>query len=377
METQSRGRGPRIRRVHAFSALVVERPVRQRATRPGLRLAGQLVLQAGVCCLSGRRLLANECPGLHPDAQRRPEDLVRKARPLFVARPGQGHGHLSALHCADRGVSEVWRPQADPELLPGARRRVRSVSHHLGPPHEPGEHPTSNNQHPTTSACASGSPWAFDVGCFSPYSRQAACTAFIACSPLARSTTTEILISLVEIISILIPSRASVSNILPATPVWLFMPTPTMDSLAILSVAMTAPKPTSGFSASMTFCALSRSGLSTVNERSVAGLPLPWLMFCTIISTFTVASPIALKMRAATPGLSGTATSVTFAWFLSSETPRTTTSSIFLVSSFTMVPGFSLRLERTSKMTANFLANSTERDCMTFAPRLASSSISS
>ena len=55
------------------------------------------------------------------------------------------------------------------------------------------------------------------------------------------------------------------------------------------------------------FCALSRSGLSTVNERSVAGVPLPWLMFWTIMSTLMLASPMALKMRAATPGLSGTA----------------------------------------------------------------------
>ena len=39
---------------------------------------------------------------------------------------------------------------------------------------------------------------------------KAAWTAFMACSPLARSTTTEILISLVEIISMLMPSRASV-----------------------------------------------------------------------------------------------------------------------------------------------------------------------
>jgi len=129
--------------------------------------------------------------------------------------------------------------------------------------------------------------------------------------------------------------------------------------------------------ASMTFCALSKSGLSSVNERSVAGVPVPWLMFWTIISTFTVGVAEGLEMRAATPGLSGTATSVILAWFLSSETPRTTTPSMLLVSSFTMVPGFSLRLERTSNTTPNFFANSTERLCITLAPRLASSSISS
>lgn len=49
--------------------------------------------------------------------------------------------------------------------------------------------------------------------------RNAAWTAFIADSPLARSTITEILISLVEIISMLMPCCASVSNILAATPV--------------------------------------------------------------------------------------------------------------------------------------------------------------
>jgi hypothetical protein len=84
-------------------------------------------------------------------------------------------------------------------------------------------------------------------------------------------------------------------------------------------------------------------------------------MFCTIMSTLIVASPMALKMRAATPGLSGTPTRVSLAWFLSSETPRMTTPSMLRVSSFTMVPGLSLRLERTSNTTPNFLANSTER----------------
>ena len=41
------------------------------------------------------------------------------------------------------------------------------------------------------------------------------------------------------------------------------------------------------------------------------------------------------------------------------------------------VPGTSLKLDRTSTFTPNFLANSIDRGCMTPAPRLASSSISS
>ena len=57
----------------------------------------------------------------------------------------------------------------------------------------------------------------------------------------------------------------------------------------------------------MTLRAFSKSALSTVKEMSVAGAPAPWLTFCTIMSTLMAASPSALKMRAATPGLSGTA----------------------------------------------------------------------
>src|SRR5450759_957351 len=63
----------------------------------------------------------------------------------------------------------------------------------------------------------------------------APCTAFVAASPFARSMTTEILISLVEIMSMFTPACASVSNNFPATPVCDFMPTPTMDSLPIFS----------------------------------------------------------------------------------------------------------------------------------------------
>src|SRR5882724_4922002 len=143
--------------------------------------------------------------------------------------------------------------------------------------------------------------------------KNAACTAFIAFSPMARSMMTEILISLVEIMPMFTPSLASTSNIFPATPVWLFMPTPTMESLPIFSSARTSLKPISALRPSMTLRALSKSGLSAVNERSVAGVPAPWLMFWTIMSTLTVASPSALKMRAATPGLSGTATRVILA----------------------------------------------------------------
>ena len=66
-------------------------------------------------------------------------------------------------------------------------------------------------------------------------------------------------------------------------------------------------------------------------------------------------SASALKICAAVPGLSGTWRTVTLAWFFSMLTPRTTTFSMLLVSSFTRVPGLSLKLLRTSKIDAKFL----------------------
>ena len=95
------------------------------------------------------------------------------------------------------------------------------------------------------------------------------------------------------------------------------------------------------------------------------------------MSMLMAAPEMALKTFAATPGLSGTLAMVTLAWLRSRLTPRMTTFSMLLVSSFTMVPGLLLKLLRTSKMTLNFFANSTERDCMTLEPVLAISSISS
>jgi hypothetical protein len=70
----------------------------------------------------------------------------------------------------------------------------------------------------------------------------------MACSPLARSIVTEILISLVEIMPIFTLSLARVSNSLPATPVCDFMPTPTMESLPIFSSVKTSLKPISALS---------------------------------------------------------------------------------------------------------------------------------
>src|ERR1035437_3154243 len=71
METQSHGRGLGSGRLHAFSPVVVERPVRERAARAWVRLADRMVLQAGVWGVPDNRLLAHQCGGFHPYAQKR------------------------------------------------------------------------------------------------------------------------------------------------------------------------------------------------------------------------------------------------------------------------------------------------------------------
>src|SRR5262249_1627391 len=62
--------------------------------------------------------------------------------------------------------------------------------------------------------------------------RKASCSARTASSQYLASTTTEILISDVEIIWMLIPSAASTSNMRAAMPACVRMPTPTIDTLA-------------------------------------------------------------------------------------------------------------------------------------------------
>src|SRR5215467_674158 len=69
---------------------------------------------------------------------------------------------------------------------------------------------------------------------------KALCNTRTASSVYLASMTTEILISEVEIISMLIPSCARTSNILAATPAWVRIPTPTTETLA-MSVSTLTP----------------------------------------------------------------------------------------------------------------------------------------
>ena len=79
----------------------------------------------------------------------------------------------------------------------------------------------------------------------------------------------------------------------------------------------------------------------------------------------------------ATPGLSLTPRRVNLASFFEKVIPDTTFFSIISSSSHNKVPEPSLKEFRTRTFTLYCIANSTERVCKTFAPRDASSNISS
>ena len=90
-----------------------------------------------------------------------------------------------------------------------------------------------------------------------------------------------------------------VRNTFAATPGWLRMPAPTIETLPTSSSAETLPT----CSGSSTSVAERRSSRATVNERSAL-----WSAetgsFWMIMSTFTFASESALNTRPATPGSS-------------------------------------------------------------------------
>ena len=101
--------------------------------------------------------------------------------------------------------------------------------------------------------------------------------------------------------------------------------------------------------------------------------------FCTIMSMLISAAATVWKIRAASPGSSGTPTIVIFASLRSCATPvmsacSTGRSSIDPV---TMVPVLVEYDERTWIGSPDRRAYSTLRRCSTFAPQAASSSISS
>src|SRR5438552_3300888 len=139
---------------------------------------------------------------------------------------------------------------------------------------------------------------------------KASCSARTASSVYLASMTTEILISEVEIIWMLIPSLESTSNMRDAMPACVRMPMPTIDTLATSSWPATPCAPISRAVASRSPFAWSKSPRDTVKVRSVVPSALAFWM---IMSTTMLARAIGPKTRAASPGRSGTRSTVSLA----------------------------------------------------------------
>ena len=196
---------------------------------------------------------------------------------------------------------------------------------------------------------------------------------FTARSASSSAISTEILISLVEIMRMLMFASNSASNMRAATPEWLCIPAPTMLTLATLRSARISPHPKRLRFSSSTASAASTSASGTVKITSLQpSLPED----CKIISTLILRCAIRLNTLKDAPGTSGTSKIEITATSLSFATPLISIPSTS-VTSFTMVPGTLVSDERTSKLTEYFFASSTLRLFSTCAPRLASSSISS
>ena len=148
-----------------------------------------------------------------------------------------------------------------------------------------------------------------------------------------------------------------------------------MDTLATSVEYTTSDMLSSLFNASNTSNAVSTSSFGTVNAISFRSLRIA---LCTIISTLTLAFARAWNTFVAEPGLSSKSKIPTFATFWSQAKPVTTNSFSNCSLLTTKVPSLVVsKLERTHNLTSWIFAISTERGCSTFAPRLASSSISS
>ena len=98
---------------------------------------------------------------------------------------------------------------------------------------------------------------------------------------------------------------------------------------------------------------------------------------CRMMSTLTFFWASIPKILKLMPGSSGTFRIEMTATSVSLATPLISIPSISFATSLTTVPGTGFRLESTSSSTLYFLASSTLRLFSTWAPRLASSSISS
>ena len=123
----------------------------------------------------------------------------------------------------------------------------------------------------------------------------------------------------VEIISMLTDSSASVRNILAAMPGLVFMPAPTRLILAMSASWSTPAAPISAATRLTIDSAVAMSAFGIVKLMSV----LPSCdVFCTIMSTLTLAAANGSNSAAEIPGRSGTDSTVTFDSVVSVTTPE-------------------------------------------------------
>src|SRR3954447_5968399 len=178
-------------------------------------------------------------------------------------------------------------------------------------------------------------------------SSNAVCVAATASSTCPWSTITEIRISEVEIISMFTPAAASAEKNRAVIPGCERMPAPISETLPIWSSYSSESYPTSSLIRDSAVIALCPSSRGSVNEISVRFVEAAET-FCTTMSRLTCASASASKMRAASPTLSGTPTTVILASLRSCATPAIMACS--MSSSFwsvTQVPVFWLNEDRT------------------------------
>ena len=170
----------------------------------------------------------------------------------------------------------------------------------------------------------------------------------------------------------LMPFSARARNMRPATPGCVAMPRPTMES----------------FDTSRRRCSLRppipcrrprRPGAWRADRRENRERDVAVAVVGDVLHDHVHGDVLSASFEntlSAAPGRSGTPITFTRASFFNRAAPQTARPAIS-GSATIIVPGLSLKLLRTWTGTENFLANSIERLCITPAPAVASSSISS
>src|SRR5699024_8551587 len=245
-------------------------------------------------------------------------DLLTAEGKLLARRPGRGEE-------AHRGGREVPLLEQVPQDLPylsGCSNNSNIHTHRPVPPYTTAS---------TSEASSSNAEW----------------TARTASSRSSLRTTTEIRISEVEIISMLIPASRSAPNSFAETPGWERIPAPTKESFPTFSLYTRSAKPSSSWMSASAVRAAAAWSSGRVRDTSVSPVSTAET-FCTIMSMLHPWAATTSKMRAAVPGRSGTPLTVTLPCERSWATPEMIGASMLpSSSSVTVVPGRLENDERT------------------------------